>query len=615
MPIIAFLVVYAAALWRWPAAFLVVLPIVLPAFDLGLWTGWMMVGESDLFILVSVAVLLIRAPPAWHDILPSGRGCALLAALTGLWVLAVGVGLMSPLGAELSDNPFLRPDNALRLGKALAEALVLMPFLIHRQRVRGDAVLRLGQGIAAGLAVVTLIVLAERLLYSGILDISGDYRVAGPFSSMRVGGGHIGAYAALALPFVLSLLELRPRMIGVVLSLGALLAGGYTLAVTFARTAYAAGAVGMLVTGLALPGRRRGGTATPVGLAATLLVLAGLAAAVAFTGMRVRFAETGGDFTTREGNWQAGLAVRDTGVLPTLFGMGLGTYQRAMLVRSPVNKPSDIILRRFGGTDVLEMRIESPFFLGQKITTDGLPVHVHLQASPIDRPNTVGVSLCDKVLLYSDNCQGGEIRLPVIARWETLDLDLPTAALGAGAFGAASLGAGTPGLYTLVAGSLGGWLHRLVEFSVAAQHGRIEVRDIRLTDAAGHELLANGDFSDGLSRWLFTDDSHVSWRMLNVYLMLFFETGVLGLAAYLALAGFAMMGGLAAARAGVAGAAPVVGSVAAFLVSGLFDNVLEAPRIATLFFLVCICGLIADPPGAWRRDAVPRLDTGRRPEP
>ena len=115
--------------------------------------------------------------------------------------------------------------------------------------------LRLGQGIAAGLAVVTVIVLAERLLYSSIFDASGDYRVSGPFSSMRVGGGHIGAYAALALPFVLSLLDLRPRLVGAVLSLGALLAGGYTLAVSFARTAYAAGSVGMLVTGLALPGR------------------------------------------------------------------------------------------------------------------------------------------------------------------------------------------------------------------------------------------------------------------------------------------------------------------------------------------------------------------------
>ena len=143
----------------------------------------------------------------------------------------------------------------------------------------------------------------------------------------------------------------------------------------------------------------------------------------------------------------------------------------------------------------------------------------------------------------------------------------------------------------------------MVELSIFGHRGRIEVRDIRLTDVTGREVLANGDFSHGLDRWLFTDDSHVSWRMLNVYLMLFFETGALGVAAYLALAGAAMLGALAAARSGVAGAAPVVGAVTAFLVSGLFDNVLEAPRIATLFFLICIAGLIARP--RTQRPAIP----------
>ncbi len=38
--------------------------------------------------------------------------------------------------------------------------------------------------------------------------------------------------------------------------------------------------------------------------------------------------------------------------------------------------------------------------------------------------------------------------------------------------------------------------------------------------------------------------------------------------------------------------AAVTGAIAAFLVSGLFDNILEAPRVATLFFLICFCGLI-----------------------
>jgi hypothetical protein len=582
------LAVYAVALWRWPGSFLLILPIALPAFDLGLWTGWMMIGESDLAVLVTLAILLIRVSLDRRDLAPRERGSWTLAALTGLWVLATVIGRMSPLGAGPSDNAFLRPDNALRLAKGLAEALALMPFLINRQRSHGDAVLRLGHGIAAGLVVVTLLVLAERVLYCGLFDFSGDYRVAGPFSSMRVGGGHIGAYAALALPFTLALLTLRPRHFAVAVTLGGLIAGGYTLAATLARTAFAAGAAGMLATGFAMICGRDRRSAAPVGIFAVLLVVGGLVAVTAFTGMRARFAETAGDFSTREGNWQAGLAVRDTGVVPTLVGMGLGTYQRTMLVRSPVNRPSDIVLRRSGGMDSVEMRIETPFYFGQKVVPTGGPMHVRLQARAVDRPNAVGVSLCDKVLLYSDNCQGGELTLPSVARWDTLELTLPTASLGGGA--------------------LGGLVHRVVELSIFGHRGRIEVRDVRLTDDIGREHLVNGNFSDGLNRWLFTDDSHVSWRILNVYLMLFFETGVLGLAAYLVLAGAAVFGALAAARSGVAGAAPIVGGITAFLVSGLFDNVLEAPRIATLFFLICICGLIAQAGDA--RPGVPLTAAG-----
>jgi hypothetical protein len=120
----------------------------------------------------------------------------------------------------------------------------------------------------------------------------------------------------------------------------------------------------------------------------------------------------------------------------------------------------------------------------------------------------------------------------------------------------------------------------------------IDVRDISLTDDAGRPVLANGDFADGLDRWVFTDDSHVSWRMLNQYLMLFFETGIFGVVAFVALAGLAFAGGVRALRGGAASGAAVAGAIAGFMVSGLFDNLLEAQRLATLFFLTCWCGLL-----------------------
>jgi O-antigen ligase len=577
------LAAYAALLWWRPAAFLLVIPCVLPAWDLGLWTGWMMIGESDLFIAVTVAVLLLRTPPRAADLGPRGLPGIALLVFAAAWIIATVAGLASPLGAPQSDNPFLRPDNALRLAKGFVEAVALLPFIRQRERLFADAVVRLGWGMALGIVAVTAVVLAERALFPGILDFSSEYRVAGPFSSMRVGGGHIGAYIALALPMTLCLTRLRPRWAGAGLLLLTCLAGGYTLAVTFARTAYAAGGLAMAVAGTAsLLASRRRDRIIALGVLPVALVIAALAFAATLPGMRDRFAASAADFVTRQDNWRAGLAVRDTGPLPTLFGMGLGTYQRAMLMRSPVNRPSDIVIRRdadgaaagAAAGAYVSMRVETPFYLGQKIDLpDAGDMILTLRARSPDGGATVGVLVCDKVLLYSDNCRGSNDRLALTDSWATMRTRIPVDGLGAR--------------------TLFGVLRRPVELSLSGPIGRtLEVGDITLTDAAGRPMLVNGDFALGLDRWIFTDDSHVSWRMLNQYLMLWFETGAFGLLAYLGLSGVALAGGLRAARSGAVSGAAVAGSITGFLVSGLFDNVLEAPRLATLFFLICLCGLL-----------------------
>jgi hypothetical protein len=578
-PLATALAVYGALLWHRPAAFLIVLPVVLPALDLGIWTGWTMIGESDFFIAITIAVLLIRDPPARSDLRHPLRTTPIvtivLAILTGCWLIAMLIGVATSFGAPRSDNALLRPDNALRLGKGLFEALALLPFLSRRHHRRHDTAIRLGWGLTAGLCAVTLIVLAERLLFTGICDTGTAYRVAGPFSSMHVGGGHIGAYAALVLPFTLSMLSVRPRWCGLLATALATLAGGYTLAVTFARTAYAAALVAMTVTAcIRVSHRPYSGLARKALILPALLTLLSLAAVTASGGMQARFADSANDLQTRWDNWRAGLAVRDTGTFTTLFGMGLGTYQRVMFTRSPINRPSDLALNRDGQGAYVSLYIETPFFLGQKITLpDHVPLHLTLLARPASGPTRLDVLLCDKLLLYSDNCHAANLPLPESHRWNRLQTPIDTTNLGATA--------------------LFGLLRRPVELSLSAPPGHaIDIRDISLTDNAEHPLLANGDFTRGLDHWIFTDDSHVAWRMLNQYLMLFFETGLVGLAAFIALAILALTGAARAARGGCAASAPVAGAIAGFLVSGLSDNLLEAPRLATLFFLVCCCGLI-----------------------
>ena len=212
-----------------------------------------------------------------------------------------------------------------------------------------------------------------------------------------------------------------------------------------------------------------------------------------------------------------------------------------------------------------------------------------LLARAVKSPAVLDVSICDKVLLYSDQCRGGAATLGSPGVWQPVGMTLPLGGLG-----------GEPLL---------GLLRRPVELSLfGSEPGhRVEVRDVHLTDDAGHEMLTNGDFRSGMDRWIFTDDSHISWRMLNEYLMLWFETGATGVIAFLALAGVAIAGGIRATWYGAVTGAAVAGSVVGFLVSGLFDNVLEAPRLATLFFLVCLCGLVQ-----WEdRRHRPRLDGSR----
>ena len=360
LPLAALLVVYAASLWRWPVLFLIAIPAILPALDLGLWTGWYLVNEADLFVLTTLAALIVRVPPSLSDLIPRRGAGIVLALFLASYAVSLLIGLTAPLGyTGQSANPYLRPDNALRLGKGLIEALVLLPFIRHRHRNHGDATRWLAGGFAIGLVAVTLVVLTERALFAEVFDLTTDYRVAGPFSSMHVGGGHIGAYTALALPFALALGVSSARWVPLA-GLGSA-CGAYTLIVTFARTGYAAGLAGCAVMGVVLSRAfwRRGGIAR-VATAVPFLLLALAVAGAASSGvMRERLMSAAGDMLTRESNWRAGWAVRDPGPLTEAIGMGLGTYQRTMLSRSSINRPSDFGVGGDAAGRFVWMRTES----------------------------------------------------------------------------------------------------------------------------------------------------------------------------------------------------------------------------------------------------------------
>src|SRR5216683_7057806 len=194
-------------------------------------------------------------------------------------------------------------------------------------RMWGDAMVWLGAGMMAGLALVAAATLAERAVFTGLFDFTTDYRVVGTFSSMHMGGGHLGAYIAMALPFLLVCL-LRPRPPALLAMFGVAICAGYALVVSFARAAYGAALISTVTgcLGWAWAARRRGtDTLSSLVLSALLVLVVGVIVIAAFDTrfMTGRFQTVGPDLTHRESNWTDGLAMRDDKVATTLFGMGL----------------------------------------------------------------------------------------------------------------------------------------------------------------------------------------------------------------------------------------------------------------------------------------------------
>ena len=564
---------YAALLiWR-PAAWLLVIPVVVPAWQLGPWTGWQFLAEGDLFVIVTLGVLMVRLRPGAVDLAVGRVPGAVMLVFLGCAAISLGIGLALP-GPAGSADVYMSWLDGPRLVKPLALAWLLLPFAAQRQRTRGDALELFALGMTLGLCVVALQAGVERWAFVGPVLSGSAYRIAGPFASMHVGGGHIGAYLAMALPFAV-ICVLRWRGWGVPAFLVAVCLGAATLGLTFARTAYAAGGLGVLVTGAAMVvGARQRAInwrAALAGAAAMSLAVFGVVGVAATSDgfMAGRLRKVVPDLDTRTANWRDGLALWGAAPLQRAFGMGSGSYLRLSDRRGdPLTGPSDFRLGADQNKPFLSLQGRAPLYFGQKVAaTPGSPVMLSLRSrlSPGATGGSISVSLCEKYLLYSMNCAGTGVKAG--PRWSTFSagLMMPQTESIAGA----------------------GWPHRPVELGLSVSpQGGVEVADIHLVAADGTELLANGSFAEGTSRWFFTADNHIGWRILDQYLMTLLENGVAGLVTLATLFVVAVASAAAALRRGRMIAAAALGAIGAVLVSFVFDAVLEAQSLALLIYLM-----------------------------
>jgi len=297
------------------------------------------------------------------------------------------------------------------------------------------------------------------------------------------------------------------------------------------------------------------------------------------------------DLNFRAANWAGGIHLADPTLATRLFGMGLGSYPRIAAARLPATEgPSNYVLQHTEDGTSLALRMKLRLYFGQKIWLDpGETYRIGLRARA--KPGTgLGIILCEKMLLYSQNCTGTALALG--PQWTDFDQTIVAPGTRGESWSPARL--------------------RPLELSFGVQTGQeVEIARISVSDQTGREHIANGDFANGMARWFFTDDHHWSWRIFNQYLMTLFELGLIGAVASLLLGVSGFLGAIRAMGHGDAMAACLAPALAAIAVSFLFDAILEAPRLGLLFYLMIGFGL--DYLTASRPLAVPANSTKSQP--
>lgn len=260
LPVLAFVACTAAA-YLWPSAWLIAVPAILPLIGQAPWSGWITFEELDLLILAVAAGGYFRG----HFARRLGRSAEAesrvpIAAimLGGLALVSVAVsmvrGFLDAGGFEFGwFQAYDGPMNSLRIGKILVLALLVLPLFNRLLGQNPDRTLRsLGIGLACGLLTASMAALAERYVYTGLLNFSSDYRTTALFWEMHVGGAALDGWLMLTLPFAAWALRRSRTAWSWCMAVVLLGLGGYASLTTFSRGVYLAlGAmIAVLVIGL-----------------------------------------------------------------------------------------------------------------------------------------------------------------------------------------------------------------------------------------------------------------------------------------------------------------------------------------------------------------------------
>lgn len=315
---------------------------------------------------------------------------------------------------------------------------------------------------------------------------------------------------------------------------------------------------------------------TTAGAMNVLLMLGAAATVAAGLGsyyVGERFSTTSDDLARRVEHWRDGVSLATT-TADEWLGIGLGRYPDEYFWAGPLasnagswqlpEEEGNRFSRLAASRSVLGFG--ELFRISQRVAhdTEG-PFHFRIRVrSPA--PSGLHIEICRKHLLYTQRCAIRQLEVTSDA-WSPISGTIEADRLASAA----------------------GPVYRPTVLSLATS-GRapVDIDDIEVIDSSGRSLLVNGDFQNGVDRWFFSSDRHhLPWHAKSLFLHVWVEQGWLGLAA-VALTLVAALGRITLGRARHHPfAPPLAAGIVGYLVVGVFDSLLDMPRMTMMLFLLC----------------------------
>jgi len=579
--LLAFVAV-GAAVWIKPIVAIAVIPAALPILDLAPWSGRFFLDEFDILLMVTLALGYLRTK---SSPLPRSGEKSLswsIGLLAISYAISAGVALLPLPSIDASSfTTYFSPYNAVRISKGLICALLFIG-LYHRLSSKAKNTFRwFAWGTCIGLAITVALIAREKALFGGLFNFSSGYRATGPFSAIHIGGAFIECYLAIAGPFVILLIVRTENWLQRISATALLLATTYALMVTVSRNGFVAYAVSCALALLATLTGEEGKfrkIATIVAIASATLAVAIPIFKGDFT--QQRMAQIGTDLRVRTAHWRDGLAMRKDNWLTALFGMGVGSYPvthywssretNQTSLHIPVSENGNTFLRIFPGNIVyVEQLVDISPHQAYVLSFD--------LRSPQSHPK-LGFALCEKSLLTSTECatwQGNPLNTQPKNSWTKFEFEINSNELGSGTF----------------------LTKRPVKLSVFTNGNEVlDIDNVKLTSSSGQELILNGDFSENMDRWFFSTDEHLAWHMKSLPVSILFEQGWLGLIAFCFFISTSLLKSVRNTLSGNLESGIALAALSGFLVVGVFDTLIDAPRFLFIFVvLAVIAGFLSKP--------------------